>query len=56
MYYIIVQRGAVFEGSMKEFRKKFYDYPEIWSDEKVLAHAKEWAETNSWTFEFSLLN
>lgn len=41
MYYIIVQHGVVFEGSIAELRKKFYDYPEVWSNEKVLAHAKE---------------
>lgn len=56
MYYIIIQNGIVFEGSLKDFRKKFYDYPDIWSDEKVLSHAKEWSETNGWTFESNLLN
>ena len=56
MYYVLVQSGTIFEGSIKEFRKKFYDYPEIWSDERVIQHAKEWAENNGWTFEFNLLN
>lgn len=56
MYYVLVQNGIIYEGSIKEFRGKFYQYPDLWSDEKVLAHAINWAEDNGWSFEYKLLN
>ena len=56
MYYILVQSGVVFEGSLNDFKNKFYDYPATWTDEQIIAHAKNWAEDNGWSFEFNLLN
>lgn len=56
MYYILVQDGLVFQGSLADFKSRIYDYPQTWTDEQIIAHAKEWAEDNGWTFESGLLS
>lgn len=53
-YYIIVQDGTVFEGSLTEFKTKYYTCPEDWDDEKFIEFAREWAASNNWTIEVGM--
>lgn len=52
-YYIRVKSGptSIFDGTLSEFKGKFYSYPADWTDEDIVESAREWAEDNNWSFE-----
>jgi hypothetical protein len=56
MYYILIQNGDVFDGTLDQFRKKFFTFPAIWTDEEIISNIKDWAESNGWTSEFPTIN
>ena len=56
MYYLIIQEGMVFEGSLSDFEERFFSFPEDSSQEEILESIKFWVEDNGWTFDYGILN